>query len=145
MEILAKVKKITFTLQGGEKVDLFGFFPVSRQQSEKMKRIKPDEVVTVSYKRFRKKNKLDQAFAVVNFLWHNWRDEGHYPNVSVFRDFISLHLGYSYPVYNCGNVVMIPKTWSFKTGEDEFNDGLYNPLIDFTCDYMQMDRDWETG
>lgn len=134
-EYLAKVKAIKFE---GIDEPLIGLFPKDKTQREKLIKLKPDDIVAVTYKTFRSKNHLDQAHAITHYLWSNWRDPGHYPSVDVFRAFISIELGFHFPVYRGGQVLLIPETWSYKTDQADFMKRLYNPLIDFAIDYFQI-------
>jgi hypothetical protein len=134
----AKVKMIKFTLDNGDSREIPGLFPINDQQREKLKNLKQNEIVNVDFKRLREKNILDQAWAVVTFLYENWRDGGNFKTADNFRDMISLELGFSHPVIWGGNVVHIPDTWGYKTSEDDFLKRLYNPLMDYAMDYLDF-------
>jgi hypothetical protein len=92
----------------------------------------------------RQKNHLDQAHALCNFAWHNWRSEK-YKSYDEFRQFISIELGYTKvsitPIAGRLQPVVIADTWGYQSSEGKFMKRLYNPMIKFLCDYFKCDFD----
>ena len=144
MEYLARVKIVSFKDRQGKPVKMTGLFPIDLLQQEKLKKLKPNEIVSNNVKHFRKKNHSDQAHAILHFLWENWHGPNSYPSLENFRGRISNSLGYSEPSTDrcqCGRFHIKAKSWSYEVGQDEFMEGLYHPLIEFAGAYLDMSRD----
>jgi len=128
------VKKIS-------KNDKAGFIPADVVSAEKMKKLKDGAEYIISTKRPRKTNIHNQSFAILQLLYDNWRDEP-VENIRIFRQVINIIIGnYDIIMYK-GEIQKITRSWSYNDMDnDEFIKSVYNPLIEFACQYLDMERD----
>jgi hypothetical protein len=141
MEFLAKVKTTTFKTPSGGIECRSGLFPTDIVQSEKFKKAKQNEIYVVTAKKPRTKNYLDQCFAILNLLYDNWRDEK-VENMRVFRQMINIIIGNYDIVMINDKVEKITRSWSYREmDQSEFMQYVYNPLMDFAVNYMNIESD----
>ena len=111
-----------------------------------LKDITDNEVIEIKVLSGRTLEHLKQAHAITRFLYDNWREYGinTYKNIHEFRSFLSIELGYTKITATIIGKklepIIVPETWSYNIDQNSFIKKLYNPLMDFACEYMSMDR-----